>query len=123
MLAPKDSRSLVGQVQIAVDGRNGVPLRVQVFARGAGSPAFQVGYTSISFVTPAPANFSFTPPPGAKVQGEPGQIRSLPVRAASPAASAPIGKDWLSVAVLPSSGLASRRAAGAGLVPGSGGRR
>ena len=55
VLAPKDSRSLVGQVQIAVDGRNGVPLRLQVYARGASSPAFQVGYTSIQFVTPAPA--------------------------------------------------------------------
>ncbi len=67
VLAPKDSRSLVGQVQIAVDGRNGVPLRLQVYARGASSPAFQVGYTAIQFVTPAPADLSFTPPPGAKV--------------------------------------------------------
>ena len=40
VLAPKDARSLVGQVQIDVDGRNGVPLRLQVFARGASSPAF-----------------------------------------------------------------------------------
>ena len=44
-----------------------MPLRVQVFARGATSPAIQIGYTSISFVTPAAANFHFTPPPGAHV--------------------------------------------------------
>src|SRR5947209_14348563 len=43
VLAPKDARSLIGQVQIDVDGSNGVPLRLQVFARGASSPAFQVG--------------------------------------------------------------------------------
>jgi hypothetical protein len=68
VLAPRDSRSLVGKVTIAVDGQHpNVPLRVQVFARGASSPAFQVGYTSISFVRPAPANFRFTPPPGATV--------------------------------------------------------
>ena len=67
VLAPKDSRSLVGQVVIAIDGSNGVPLRLQVFARGASSPAFQVGYTSIQFVTPAPAELTFTPPPGAKI--------------------------------------------------------
>ena len=66
VLAPKDSRSLVGQVVIAIDGSNGVPLRLQVFARGASTPAFQVGYTSIQFVTPAPAELTFTPPPGAK---------------------------------------------------------
>src|SRR6516225_3555405 len=70
VLAPKDARSLVGQVQIAIDGRNGVPLRLQVFARGANTPAFQVGYTSIQFVTPAPADLTFSPPPGAKVSRE-----------------------------------------------------
>ena len=78
VLAPKDARSLIGQVQIDVDGSNGVPLRLQVFARGASSPAFQVGYTDIAFVTPAAADLSFTPPPGATVtqvnlsDGDPG---------------------------------------------------
>ena len=67
VLAPKDARSLIGQVQIDVDGSNGVPLRLQVFARGASSPAFQVGYTDIAFVKPAAADLSFTPPPGATV--------------------------------------------------------
>src|SRR5262249_58036160 len=37
VLAPKDHRSLVGQVQIDVDGKNGVALRLQGLARGAGS--------------------------------------------------------------------------------------
>jgi hypothetical protein len=39
-----------------------------VFARGAASPAFDVGYTSLSFARPAASNFSFSPPPGAKVK-------------------------------------------------------
>ncbi len=67
VLAPKDSRSLVGKVVIAVDGKYGVPLRVQLYAKGATSPAFQVGYTALQWVAPAPANFSFTPPHGASV--------------------------------------------------------
>src|ERR1700722_16957172 len=52
VLAPKDDRSLVGKVTIAIDAKYGVPLRVQVFAKGAGSPAFQFGYTAIQFVAP-----------------------------------------------------------------------
>ena len=52
---------------IAIDGKYGVPLRVQVFAKGAASPAFQFGYTALQFAAPAPANYDFTPPPGASV--------------------------------------------------------
>jgi outer membrane lipoprotein-sorting protein len=67
-LAPKDSRSLIGQVRIAIDARDALPLRVQIFARGASGPALQVGYTSLSFGRPAASNFAFTAPPGAKVK-------------------------------------------------------
>ena len=38
VLAPRSSRSLIGQVRIAIDSRRRVPLRVQVFARGAATP-------------------------------------------------------------------------------------
>ncbi|MGH3394148.1 MAG: LolA family protein [Streptosporangiaceae bacterium] len=68
VLAPKDHRSLIGQVRIAVDAANGVPLRVEVFARGAKSPAIQVGYTQVRFTAPAPSELTFTPPPGATVR-------------------------------------------------------
>jgi outer membrane lipoprotein-sorting protein len=67
-LAPKDGRSLIGQVRIAIDARDSLPLQVQVFGRGASGPAFSVGYTSLSFAVPAASNFSFSPPPGAKVK-------------------------------------------------------
>jgi outer membrane lipoprotein-sorting protein len=104
VLAPKDARSLVGQVQIAIDGRNGVPLRLQVFARGASSPAFQVGYTAIAFVTPAPADLSFTPPPGSTVT----QVNLAGGRETKGPATAgfsTIGSGWLTVLKLPSSML------------------
>jgi len=67
-LAPKDTRSLIGQVRIAIDAEYWLPLQVQIFARGASSPAFSVGYTSLSFTRPDSSNFPFTPPPGAKVK-------------------------------------------------------
>lgn len=67
VLSPRDAQSLVGQVVIAVDSTTGLPLRVQVFARGARSPALSFGFTRISFARPAASNFTFTPPQGAKV--------------------------------------------------------
>ncbi|MDQ1616733.1 MAG: hypothetical protein QOJ60_2672 [Actinomycetota bacterium] len=68
VLQPRDHRSLVGDVRIAVDSATGVPLRVQVHARGAtGRPAFETTFTSVSFSRPSADVFRFTPPPGAKV--------------------------------------------------------
>ena len=85
-LAPKDSRSLIGQIRIAIDAQRALPLRVQIFARGSSSPAFQVGFTSLQFGTPAAGNFAFTAPPGAKVKtvtvpagAGPGLLRRLPL--------------------------------------------
>jgi hypothetical protein len=67
-LAPKDRRSLVSRIQVAIDAARHFPLRLQVFARGSATPAFQVGFTALSFGRPAASNFSFTPPSGAKVK-------------------------------------------------------
>ena len=110
VLAPKDSRSLIGRVTIAIDGKYGVPLRVQVFAKGAASPAFQVGYTQLSFVAPAAANLTFTPPPGATVHktnlgaGHPGPVSGQPD---VPSGYGSYGSDWLTVVSLPQKDLLS----------------
>jgi outer membrane lipoprotein-sorting protein len=118
VLAPKDSRSLVGQVQIAIDGRNGVPLRLQVYARNASTPAFQVGYTSIQFVTPAPADLTFSPPPGAKLSRvNLGQQSSG--SGTQPSDVSTIGSGWLTVLDLPSAGLTAP--GGGASAPGNGG--
>jgi outer membrane lipoprotein-sorting protein len=106
VLAPKDSRSLVGQVRIAVDGHNGVPLRVQVFARGAlASPAISVGFSSITFATPAAADTSFTPPAGAKITKENLGQQSTPGGKQTGTGITTIGSGWLAVLELPSSAL------------------
>jgi hypothetical protein len=104
-LAPKDRRSLVGHVSIAIDAQDSLPLRVQVYARGAASPAFSVGYTSLSFTRPAASNFSFRPPPGAKVKTIPvvaGLGSSGPVGVSGPAGSGGV------IAVNPASGKMTR---------------
>jgi outer membrane lipoprotein-sorting protein len=100
VVAPKDARSLVGQVRIAIDASNGVPLRVQVFARGGTSPAISIGYTAVRFGVPPAADTSFTPPPGAKVT----KVTQADMRTgheAGPGGRA-IGSGWLTVLDLPS---------------------
>ncbi|WP_182875190.1 LolA family protein [Microbispora sp. H10670] len=68
VLTPKSSDSLVRDVRVALDGETLMPLRVQLYAKGAAEPAFEVGFETLSFTSPAPENFAFTPPPGAKVE-------------------------------------------------------
>lgn len=121
VLAPRSANSLIGQVRIAIDATHNVPLRVQIFARGAHSPAFSVGYTSISFVQPAASNFSFSPPPGAKVKTATlppdGWSGQAPLNQKAPANPRVMGRDWLTVAVLPASAL-SEMSGGAGSAAG-----
>jgi outer membrane lipoprotein-sorting protein len=72
LLSPKDNRSLIGSVRIAIDAQTSVPLRVQLFAHGATSPAIQVGFTDVSFKTPDASVFQFVPPAGSTVvEGNP----------------------------------------------------
>ena len=107
VLAPKDQRSLVGRVVIAVDGKYGVPLRVQLYAKGASSPAFQVGYTALQWVAPDPANFSFTPPHGASVDvvNPKGQAKSGSGSTPNSASTGTYGTSWLTVVALPQQDL------------------
>ena len=68
LVEPRTDGTLVGKVAIAVDGENGLPLSVQVTARGAGEPAFVSRFTSLSLDAPDAAVFNFTPPPGSTVK-------------------------------------------------------
>jgi outer membrane lipoprotein-sorting protein len=124
VLSPKDGQSLIGQVRIALDGRTYVPLRVQVYAHGASSPAAQIGFTSVTFTKPAAANFSFKPPSGAKVvqqksAGEtPAQAAQKKQKGAAATPSAgqkTIGSGWVAVEQLslPQNAQNARNAQGA----------
>lgn len=68
ILEPRTGGTLVGKVAIAVDGENGMPLSVEVTARGAEEPAFSAGFTSLSLEAPDDALFNFVPPPGSTVK-------------------------------------------------------
>jgi outer membrane lipoprotein-sorting protein len=108
VLSPRDERSLVGQIRLAVDAKSHLPLQVQVYARAVSEPAFQVGFTRISFGKPSADHFAFTPPPGTKVeQAKPdkqeqdeGRQVERPGDQAN-AASEPklVGEGWLTVVV------------------------
>jgi outer membrane lipoprotein-sorting protein len=124
VLAPRASASLIGQVRLAIDSETSVPLRVQVFARGASEPAFETAFTSISFDTPAASVFSFTPPPGAEVDES-----TLPLGMAKPHTASGtatpashqrptvIGSGWTSVVEIPD---AAAFMSGSGSAQGSG---
>ncbi|MBU2669400.1 DUF2092 domain-containing protein [Actinoplanes bogorensis] len=66
-LSPKAKESLVGQVRLAIDAETHIPLRVDVYAKNATSPAFRVAFQQISFDTPDAQQFAFNPPAGTKV--------------------------------------------------------
>ena len=66
-LRPRDTRSLVAGVSIAIDAEKHIPLRVQVFAVDHRLPAFEIAFSAVNFSTPDAAQFNFDPPPGAKV--------------------------------------------------------
>jgi hypothetical protein len=112
VLRPRAEGSLVGQVRVAVDSQTSLPLRVQVIPRGQSSPAYQTGFTDLSFGDPGAQVFRFTPPAGSTVTE-----RSVPPGAlahhgigprtggqrfgADRPAGAPtvVGKDWTAVLV------------------------
>jgi outer membrane lipoprotein-sorting protein len=104
-LTPRDSRSLVGSVRLAIDADTSVPLRVQVFAKGGTDPAFETGFTSVQFEQPDASVFNFTPPEGAKVtqQALPGSAGTRPDHAKAPGDEQErtvVGKGWTAVAVM-----------------------
>ncbi|WP_127503596.1 LolA family protein [Actinoplanes solisilvae] len=67
VLSPRAKESLIGQVRLAVDAEQHIPLRVDVYAKNATSPAVRVAFQQISFDKPDAQQFAFNPPPGTKV--------------------------------------------------------
>ncbi|MFE9563632.1 outer membrane lipoprotein carrier protein LolA [Streptomyces sp. NPDC006487] len=67
VLKPKGTGSTVASVKIAVDAKNGMPLRVQLLSTDGGKPIVDAGFTKVDFAKPAADTFAFTPPKDAKV--------------------------------------------------------
>lgn len=100
VLEPRDQATLIDQVRFAIDAERHVPLRGQVFAKGAEKAAIEVAFTNVSFARPDAAQFRFNPPPGAKIvdSGDQPERPEEPQKQA-PAQRAVVGTGWTSVMV------------------------
>jgi hypothetical protein len=67
-LTPRTDDTLIGRVELAVDGEHRLPLSVAVFARSGGVAPVSVAYTRVSFEPIDPDVYRFTPPEGATVK-------------------------------------------------------
>jgi outer membrane lipoprotein-sorting protein len=99
ILQPRDTASLIGQVRIAIDAEQHVPLRVQVYPAKSDATAIEVKFTQVSFARPDAAQFRFAPPPGAKVTEESGEPPAGAPNASQAPQYALVGKGWTSVLV------------------------
>jgi outer membrane lipoprotein-sorting protein len=102
VLSPRSPDTLVQSVRIAIDAATSVPLRVQIYARGAASPAWQTGFTNISFTTPAASIFRFTVPAGATLATATSATARTDKKAGQPTA---VGDGWATIAELPAGTL------------------
>lgn len=103
VLSPRDHRSLVTSVTIALDSATMTPLQVQVYGADRTTPAFETAYTDISFDRPAADTFTFTAPAGAHVHTVDTAARAgrpAPAPAAGDLARGVIGTGWTAVLVL-----------------------
>ncbi|QMU75021.1 DUF2092 domain-containing protein [Streptacidiphilus sp. PB12-B1b] len=136
---PKGSGSTVGEVRIAVDAANGMPLEVRVLPSDGSDPILDVAFSTVSFAHQSASDYGFTPPSGATVvqqalpaqppQGsQPGRTpwqrpsgaASLPHGGAGAPAVSTTGSGWSTVWVVkPSAQPAGSSAAGSGSAGGS----
>ncbi|QSZ48816.1 DUF2092 domain-containing protein [Arthrobacter sp. D5-1] len=137
-LHPRNTATLVDSVAIDVDADTGLPLGVEVRAKGQTDPAYSLGFTELNLSTPDSALFEFTPPPGATVTEKTLPAKPVPTMAApgtptpevAPEANRPrptvTGEGWESVVVLPAgsapAGLTSNPQLSQALQPVAGGR-
>ncbi|MGW3686579.1 LolA family protein [Streptomyces sp. NPDC005125] len=67
VIKPKQGGSTIGAITVAVDAKNGVPLKFTLSPSSGGKAVIDAGFTSVDFAKPAGSSFTFTPPKGAKV--------------------------------------------------------
>ncbi len=104
LVTPRTTETLVAQAQVAVDTATGLPLRVQVVARGQEDPAVDVGFRSLDLSTPDADVFAFTPPQGATVTTTRVPVPTAPAPGSRQAPTAPdgerpqvLGEGWTTV--------------------------
>ncbi|MER7893454.1 sigma-E factor regulatory protein RseB domain-containing protein [Micromonospora sp. NPDC094482] len=126
VLEPRDDASLVHQFRIAIDAREHVPLRFEVFATGSDQPAFEMAFTQVDYQRPDADQFVFNPPPGVRVSEESADRSDGPNRkpatAEQPQVRA-VGSGWTTVLVakIDAAGKADAGAPAAGKLAGPAG--
>ena len=83
--SPKTGGGLLGAVGLAFDAAHGVPLRLDVYARGNPTPVLGLAATAISYGAVPDSVFAISPPTGSKVV-DLGQIGTPTAAAGSTAA-------------------------------------
>jgi hypothetical protein len=69
VVTPKSQTTLIGRIVVAVDATTDTPLRVQVWSSSdADTPALELGFTDVTFGTPADSVLAFSTPPGASTK-------------------------------------------------------
>jgi outer membrane lipoprotein-sorting protein len=105
IIQPKNVETLIGSVSIAVDSETGLPLSVEVHARGQQDPAFSVAFTALTLERPTADTFTFKPSEGTKVTEQ-----ALPNKEPS-GAQHPMptisGSDWTTIIQLPAGSIPS----------------
>ncbi|HEY2303443.1 MAG TPA: hypothetical protein VGH66_16190 [Acidimicrobiales bacterium] len=101
--------STVHHIAVAVDDATGLPIRVQIFAKGQAQGqsvlAFDFGFTNLNIAAQDPSMFTFSPPSGAtvttKTVGSSGQSAASAAPAGPDPSSKPtiVGQDWSTVYV------------------------
>lgn len=110
VIKPRSTGTLVDSVTIAVDSASGLPLGVEVRARGQAAEAFSLAFTDVSLSAPDAALFSFTPPRGAAVEEKatpqprtlPGKTGQAPQVKATGGRPTVTGTGWDAVIAMPS---------------------
>jgi outer membrane lipoprotein-sorting protein len=74
-VSPNESGSLLGGAELSFDAAHGVPLRAAIYSSTSSSPVLELAASEISYGPVEDSVFSFTPPPGVKIEevSTPGQ--------------------------------------------------
>lgn len=109
-LTPRSTTTLIGSVQIAIDGATHVPTRVQVFPRGSSTPGLSIGFKKFRPSAPPASVFDFRPGPGVTVkqggsQPHAAQQPDKHLATMSPPKVTGTGWDTVVVAALPADAL------------------
>ena len=67
-VSPKESGSLLGGAELSFDAAHGVPLRAAIYSSTSSAPVLELAATEVSYGPVESSVFSFTPPPGAKIE-------------------------------------------------------